>query len=129
MKTELQQIQEAAQGLFFLSESDYPFEIVNFSADGLLEDKLLKLANRPAGVAIEKTSLEYFLRNMTRIDPNADDKQNATADAFIKLQQTLKQKLSDIQVIRIGTIQVDAFIIGRLGDGSYGGLRTKLIET
>jgi hypothetical protein len=129
MNTELQQIQQAAQGLFFLSESDYPFEIVQLQKAGSIENELLALANKPAGTAIEKTTLDYFLRNMTRIDPDASSEQHDTAQRFKHLQEILKEKLSDIHVYRIGHVQIDAFIIGKLKDGSYGGLRTKLIET
>lgn len=129
MNTELQQIQQAAQGLFFLSESDYPFEIVQLKQADSIENQLLALANKPAGTAVEKTTLDYFLRNMARIDPDAIPEQQETAQRFINLQKTLKEKLTDIQVYRIGEIQIDAFIVGKLKDGSFGGLRTKLIET
>jgi hypothetical protein len=129
MNTDLQQIQQAAQGLFFLSESDYPFEIVQLEKAGSIENELLRLANKPASTAIEKTTLDYFLRNMTRIDADASPEQQETAQRFINLQKTLKEKLTDIQVYRIGSIQIDAFIIGKLKDASFGGLRTKLIET
>ncbi len=129
MNTELQQIQQAAQGLFFLSESDYPFEIVHLEKADSIENQLLGLANKPAGTAIEKTTLDYFLRNMTRIDPDATVEQHDIAQRFKRLQDTLKEKLSDIQVYRIGRIKIDAFAIGKLKDGSFGGLRTKLIET
>jgi len=129
MNIELQQIQQAAQGLFFLSESDYPFEIVQLEKAVSIENELLVLANKPAGTAIEKTTLDYFLRNMTRIDPDATSEQHDIAQRFKRLQDILKEKMSDIQVYRVGSIQVDAFIIGKLKDGSFSGLRTKLIET
>jgi hypothetical protein len=45
------------------------------------------------------------------------------------LQELLKQKLKDVQVYRIGSIQIDVFIIGQMKDGGYGGLRTKVVET
>ena len=34
-----------------------------------------------------------------------------------------------VLVYRIGEVRVDAFIIGKLPDGFYGGLRTKVVET
>ncbi len=39
MNIDLQQIQQAAQGLFFLSESDYPFEIVQLKQAGSIENE------------------------------------------------------------------------------------------
>ncbi len=129
MNSDLQQIQGAAQGLFFLSESDHPFEIVQLKQQGSIENELSGLANKPAGTDIEKITLDYFLHNMTEINPDATSEQHDIAQRFNRLQDILKEKLSDIQVYRVGSIQIDAFIIGRLNDGTYAGLRTKLIET
>ena len=78
---------------------------------------------------VETQTVDYFFRNMVKTYPGYSEEQQATAQRFLKLQELLRQKLKDAQVYRIGSIQIDAFIIGRLQDGSYGGLRTKLIET
>jgi hypothetical protein len=43
--------------------------------------------------------------------------------------QTLKENLSDIHVYRVGSIQIDAYIIGKLKSGKYAGLKTRLVET
>jgi tyrosine-protein phosphatase YwqE len=124
MNTHLQDIREASDSLLYLSESDYPFEVVHWEDRiASINDKVLEAANKPSGTIIEKISLEYFFRNMI----TSEDQQ--TAQRFKKLQEILKNKLSDIEVHRVGEIQVDAFIIGRLKDGSYAGLHTKLIET
>jgi hypothetical protein len=45
------------------------------------------------------------------------------------LQQVLEEELTDICVYRIGSIQIDAFILEKLKNGNYGGLHTKAIET
>jgi hypothetical protein len=128
MHPDLIQIQTAAEGLQMMSESDYPFETFQWSdTSKTIEEKILEETKHPAGTAIEKISLEYFFRNMTRPDGSGDDQQ--TAQRFIALQQLLNEKLSGVEVYRVGIIQVDAFVIGKLGDGSYAGLRTKLIET
>jgi hypothetical protein len=129
MNIAIQEIQEAAAGLMFISESDFPFEAIHLAPRSSIETELLQLVNKPAGTVVEKTTLDYFFRNMTRIDPNASSQQQSTARRFKQLHEILKTKLTDVQVWRIGTIQIDAFIIGRLSDGSYAGLRTKLIET
>jgi hypothetical protein len=66
---------------------------------------------------------------MTSTDTGAEKEQQAVAGRFKILQNTLIAKLIDLKVWRIGTIQIDAFIVGKLKDGTYGGLRTKSIET
>jgi hypothetical protein len=66
---------------------------------------------------------------MTKVYPNSTPEQLKTAQRFQNLQKVLKEVLADIQVYRIGEIQIDAFIVGKLKDGTYAGLRTILIET
>jgi hypothetical protein len=41
----------------------------------------------------------------------------------------LKQELAGLKVYRVGSVQVDAYIIGKTADGKLGGLKTVLIET
>ena len=128
MNKDLQQIKEASNGLLFLSESDHPLEVVELKSNDI-EKEIRQFALKPADTVIEKQTVDYFFRNMVKTYPGYSGEQLTTAQRFLKLQELLKQKLKDAQVYRIGTIQVDAFIIGQLHDGTFGGLRTKLIET
>jgi hypothetical protein len=44
------QLKQASNGLFFLSETDAPFEVIHWSAQGELTPvKLLQLTNHPHG--------------------------------------------------------------------------------
>ncbi len=123
----LTEIKKAADGLLFISESDHPLEVISFNKPaGSVADYLKTLTALNNNSPAETQTLEYFFRNMTRVNESDD---NATAERFKKLQTLLNLKLKNIKVYRIGTIQVSSFIIGELPDGSYGGLRTLLIET
>ena len=130
MRSDLQRIQDAADGLLFMSESDYPLQVVRLDQHSAsLEEVLLRFSEKEPGSPIEKQELDYFFRNAARIDPMATPLQQETAHRFQLLVKVLREELSDIQVYRVGEVDIDAFIIGRLPDGSYAGLRTKLIET
>jgi hypothetical protein len=130
MEPGLQKIKDAASGLLYLSESDYPFEEVCLGgSSSSLEERLLALSGKAKSVQVEQITLEHFLRNMVKVYPGATPEQQQTAQRFQYLQQVLQEELTDINVYRIGNIQIDAFIIGKLKDGTYGGLRTKLVET
>ena len=113
-----------------MSESDHPLQVVRLDPPSAsLEEALLQFGDKEPGSPIEKQDLDYFFRNATRIDPMATPVQQETTRRFQNLVKVLKEELSDIHVYRIGEVEVDAFIIGRLRDGVYAGLRTKLIET
>lgn len=113
-----------------MSESDYPLQVVQLDRPSAsLEEVLLRFSEKEPGNPIEKQELDYFFRNAARIDPMATPVQQQTAHRFQQLVKVLKEELTDIQVYRIGEVEIDAFIIGRLPDGTHAGLRTKLIET
>ena len=128
MHKDLQEIAEASLGLLFISESDHPFEIIQLKSNQV-EKEIRQLVQKPADTPMEIQTVDYFFRNMVKTYPGVAEEQQGKAQDFLKLREVLKLKLKEVKVYRTGSIQIDAFIIGQLHDGSYGGLRTKLIET
>lgn len=120
-----QEIVKAAEGLLFISESESPMEYITLPSDKNLLGQLRSLSTHKDG-KVETQTLPYFFRNMTRDLEGSDP---AVTEKFRQLQQVLERNLTDLHVYRIGEVQVDAFIIGKLPDGSYAGLKTHLIET
>ena len=130
MQKDLQKIEQAAAGLQFLSETNAPFELVEVPNPSVpLEQQLLRISGKEEGTPVARQDLDYFFRNAVKSYPGASPEGVQTAQRFQYLQQVLKEELSDVQVYRVGEIQIDAFIIGKLKDGSYAGLRTKVVET
>ena len=130
MEQALLKIKEASEGLLYRSESDYPFELVHISApSAALEQEFISASNKGTDTKVETVTLEYFFRNMVKIYPDAIAEQEMMALKYKNLQDVLQHELQDVTVYRIGEVQVDVFIIGQLPDNSYGGLRTKVVET
>ncbi|MBK0402431.1 nuclease A inhibitor family protein [Adhaeribacter sp. BT258] len=132
MENTLDKLKKASAGLLFMSESDYPFETVSFPAGKLLaldEESVKQALNLPAEAGIEKQELTYFLRNQTRELPEFSEEDKARAQRFRELENVLKQELKDVAVFRTGQTQIDAYVLGKMADGSTGGLKTRLIET
>ena len=130
MQHDLDNIKAAATGLQYISESDHPLELVVMkeNKEGL-EKEIRALSGKGGEQNIETQTLDYFFRNHVKAYPEDSKLQTENIQRFKNLVKTLNENLSDIKVYRIGEIQVDAFIIGKLKDGRYAGLRTKLIET
>ena len=126
--TELEKIKAAAEGLLFMSESDHPLEIITINPQHEVEKEIKTLSGKDDS-QIEIQTVDHFFRNHIRTYPDEPAEQTVRAKRFVNLVDTLKKNLDDVKVYRIGSVQVDAFIIGKLKDGSYAGLRTKLIET
>ena len=132
MNATLDKLKKASVGLLFMSESDYPFETVAFSPENLpvlSESKLLDALNLTAGTKVEKQELTYFFRNMTRDLPEYTAEEKARVIKFQELLNLLQQELKEAAVYRLGERQIDAYILGKLPDGSIGGLKTRQIET
>ncbi|AKD04343.1 nuclease A inhibitor family protein [Pontibacter korlensis] len=128
----LNELQQATEGLFFRSESDYPFEIVDMGRAEHLDPtpgQLLTMLDRPQDTASEVVDLPYFLRNMTRVRPEHSEAMRQEAERFQALEQLLTAKLRHVKVIRLGSVKVEAFILGSTEKGRLVGLKTHLIET
>lgn len=125
----LERLHELSRDLYFISESDYPFEVVHFTSipagshlPSFLGQKLLNLS---PGTKVEVEELHYFLRNHTADNP--DDP--GTPQRFRDLQSFLEQQLQDVKVYRVGERKITALVLGKTAAGDYAGLKTTVIET
>jgi hypothetical protein len=120
---------KAAAGLIFISESDHALEpIMPDITNGDIPSQLKKLSGKGADAVVEEQTVDYFFRNHVKAaDPGEGPLQ--TAQKFVQLVKVLKEELADVKVYRIGSVQVDAYILGKLADGRYAGLHTIVIET
>jgi hypothetical protein len=119
---------QASQGLFMPSESDYPFEVFVWEDVELTPEKILELTNYPPATSIEQVELDYFFRNVAKEKDWHDDIQKENVAKFQNLVQVIKDNLAELRVYRIGTIEVNVYIVGKTNDG-LAGLATKVIET
>jgi GTPase len=58
-----------------------------------------------------------------------DQEERETMQRFHNLVSILKQNLSQLQVYRVGSIDINAYIVGVTSGGELAGLSTKLVET
>jgi len=124
------QLQQASEGLIFGSETDAPFEVIHWQTqEQLTPAKLLQLTNHPPDAPIEVVSVEDFFEVSTQEEDWHDEEERETAKRFQNLVNILKQNLSQLQVYRVGSVEIDVYIVGAIGGGGWAGLSTKLVET
>jgi len=126
--TVIETLTQASQGLLMPSESEYPFEIFTWKNVELTPEKILELTNYPPATSIEQVELDYFFRNVAKEKDWHDDIQKENVAKFQNLVQVIKDNLAELRVYRIGTIEVNVYIVGKTNDG-VAGLATKVIET
>jgi hypothetical protein len=119
---------QASQGLLMPSESEYPFEIFTWKNVELTAEKILELTHYPPATLIEEVELDYFFRNVATEKDWHDKIQKENVAKFQNLVQVIKDNLAELRVYRIGTIEVNVYIVGKTNDG-VAGLATKVIET
>lgn len=125
-------LQQQIAGLYYISESEYPFEVVCFrppEGQSLTTTDVWQLAGQPAGTSIETVSLAHFFRNRTQPAAHADAETVRVAQGLRQLQLFLEQHLQDIQVYRMGRRKITALILGQLPGQGFAGLKTRVIET
>ncbi len=125
------QLNEKINGLYFPSESDFPFEVIvweNFADDLFNTEKWLAHAGLPTDSPIENTALDYLFRNLSVEQEWHDEFQKEQVAQFKALQAFLQEHLTDLTVYRVGRVEITIFIIGKFGNDVIG-LKTQAVET
>ncbi len=126
------QLQEASDGLVFISESDYPFEVFLWEASGSLvktPETILHHTGHPVDTPVEVVDIDSFFSAATTEQEWHNPEERETVKKFQMLVETLKSHLSDIQVYRLGERSIDVYIAGKTPEGDLAGLSTKVVET
>ncbi|WP_373524906.1 nuclease A inhibitor family protein [Nostoc sp.] len=126
-----EKLKQSSADLLMMSESEYPFEVFLWTgeANSLTNQKLLQLTDHPLDSPVEEVALDYFFRNCAYEQEWHDEPQKENVKKFQTLVQTLKDNLNEINIYRIGTINIDVYIIGKTPSGDLAGLSTKIVET
>jgi hypothetical protein len=118
--------------LMYPSESDEKIEYFEMEVS---TDERLSLANfrmyngiRPE-IEIEEMDFEFFFKPLIKTEDWFGEDEKKWAEDSLKLKQLLSEKLKDIQILKVGKIQIDVYLFGKTEENKWEGLKTKLIET
>ncbi len=122
-------LKTASADLRFMSESDYPFELVLWSAAReATPENLLQHMGKPPGTLVKVVDLDSFFSSATQEQDWYGAEEKATVTKYRNLVETIKNNLTDVKVFRIGEIEIDVYIVGKV-DAGLVGLKTKVVET
>ena len=122
----LEALRRAADGLWYMSESDYPFEVVLIEgAEELSHERLREAAGAERDAPVETRSLEEFFRASAAVRAG----ERPAPASFEGVLQALRENLTDIRVYRIGAVNIAVYVLGRGASGNRLGLRTRVVET
>lgn len=125
-----QRIGEAAEGLFYLSETDAEIEpFAGERAEEVTAAEILRQIGQSGKAPIERREFEDFFRRLTEIPHWYEEEEKDQARKFRELKDLLKKELRDIKVFRIGKIEIDIYVVGLDRDGRLAGIKTQAVET
>jgi Nuclease A inhibitor-like protein len=145
------ELEAATKGLFYTSESDYPWTYVSARlaqtdrhlTPALIAKKFNALADTKDSDGRELTEQQPELRDFgtfladSPADPEADPEAAKALKDFAKVKRVLAKYLTDIKVVRFGSKRgnfadgprVQIFVVGKNASGGLIGIRTISIET
>jgi hypothetical protein len=133
MKTDeqiLKDLEGGRAGLSFMSESDYPFEVVRWDCLNEMTPPYLRgLTGEAADAPVEVETLEDFFGPAASEADWKGASELETAKRYQALMRLLKDNLADVRVYKVGKINIPVYIIGRSPGGSWLGLSTRVVET
>jgi hypothetical protein len=125
-------LQQASEGLLYMSESEYPFEVFLWD-DSKHKDITPEFVLQKIGLSldtpVEVIKLESFFEVAIAEQDWHSLEDKITVKKYQNLVRVLKDNLVDIKVLRFGTINIDVYIIGKTPDEYLAGLSTKVVET
>jgi hypothetical protein len=125
-----EELKRLTDGLLFMSESDYPFEIFYREGNAELRPQSLReLARQPGDSPVEVTSVDDFFGVAASEPVWKGDGQLAVAKRYQALVRLLTENLEDLKVYRVGSINIAVYIIGRAQTGNWLGISTRVVET
>ena len=140
------ELEAAAAGLTYMSESDYPFQFFTLPAESEKEltpegflnrlgiSQLIDEFDVPTDKLIEEMTLDDFLPDEDDLDERhgtdtSDPEVASEGERIQRLKQVLKKRLHGIRVLRVGKVQIRCYIAGLDEQGNIAGLVTTAIET
>lgn len=119
------------EGTLWMSETDAPFEPVSFAAQA--EESASEVLRRALRLELE-TPVETRKLDDVLAWPSQDRQGDVPADrlraaTYRTLYRQLSAWLDDVVVVRVGSVSIDVYFVGRDACGNLVGLKTLAVET
>ncbi|RCJ39123.1 nuclease [Nostoc minutum NIES-26] len=126
----LEQLKLASNDLLFLSESEYPLSVFlwEITPPATLE-KVSQQTNHPIDTPVKIVGVDDFFKVATTPEDWHGEQEKASVKRFQVLVQSLKENLSQLQVYRLGEMEIDVYVVGETPTGNLAGISTQIVET
>ena len=125
----IDRLTQATVDLLWSSESDYPFELVTWISGTELTAVALFQGLDDADLEIESMTLTDLFKPVLAVEDWYEAAELAQIDRYTNLLQAIESSLADVQVFRVGEVEIAIYIVGRTSAGDIVGLKTYVVET
>ncbi len=122
-------LRQATADLLWMSESDYPFEVVTWEREIELKPTALFPELESDEIPIETVTLTDFFAPAIAIEDWYETAELAQVDRYKELLHAIESNLIGVQVFRVGEVEITVYIVGKTTDGELVGLKTQVVET
>jgi hypothetical protein len=124
------QLQQATDGLLWPSETDAGFEVVTWpDLDQITTESLRDRLNLDPETPILCQDFHRFFQPVTQEQAWHNSEERAERERYQALVQFLSENLNNLQVFRVGEVEIDIYILGQTPEGQILGLQTQAVET
>ena len=127
----LPELEAACANLLWRSEADYPFEVVVLPLDqpSFTVKTLLDNSDYPDNTPVAVVSLDDFFKQALVERAWFDSRELKRVERYRNLRDLLETTLENLQVYRLGEVEIDVYILGGTEDSQVIGVKTKTVET
>ena len=127
-ETLLAKIVEISEGLDYVSETDAAIEPFDAGKRDAVDARYL-IEKDLQKKEVREILWENFFQRLTEQRDWFDEDQKQKATRYAELEDLLRENLLELKVFKIGTIQIDIYVIGFDQERNLLGIKTKAVET
>ena len=129
MQDQINALTDLTKDLFYISETDATWQVHPLDATKPVLDQLVALANLVPACEVEIRDWQTFLQHATTVQDWMSDGEKQTVARYQALKDYVDANLTEVQVYRLGTIEISVFVVGNTANCELIALSTQAVET
>lgn len=125
----VRQLEIAIADLWWLSESEYPFQVIYWQDLANCDLKVRLQRQYPPETKIATQEFSSFFAAATREETWHNQEEQTEVKRYQALVNLLTENLTELKVYLVGEVEIDAYILGKMDRKAIAGLMTNIVAT
>jgi hypothetical protein len=131
-KSVVELLKESVDGVLYPSESDEKLKVIDWQADHPAPFSLIlfrKYIGLTPSDRVESLPWERFFTVVLDKQDWWTEYEIQRAEKFAKIKTLMQENLTELEYLRAGRVEVEAYLVGKDFEGKWKGLKTLIIES